>query len=103
MWIPDLDLVCIGWIFIGIQLGTETDSEVDVARVVDSKIWGWTDVGAEEVDDWGTKIVVIGEWAGKGEYPGGTRGTKVELAGDIWDVWGIELTKGGERLGLRLK
>ena len=55
------------------------------------------------MDDWGTKIVVIGEWAGKGEYPGGTRGTKVELAGDIWDVWGIELTKGGERLGLRLK
>ena len=44
-----------------------------------------------------------GEWADKGEKPRGTRRTKLELTSDAWDVWGIEATKGGERLGLKLK
>ena len=73
------------------------------ARVVDSEIWGWTETGAKEVDGWGTEIVVRGERTGKGENPGGTRGTEAELAVDIWDVWGTGLTEGGKRLGLRLK
>ena len=34
---------------------------------------------------------------GKGEKPGGMRGTKLELVG------GIVATHGGDRLGLRLK
>ena len=45
----------------------------------------------------------MGEWAGKGEKPGRIRGTKLELTGDAWDVWGRGATKSGERLGLRLK
>ena len=45
----------------------------------------------------------MGESAGKGEKPGGARGIELELTGDAWDVWGIEATKGEERLGLRLK
>ena len=55
------------------------------------------------MDGWGTEIEVMGEWAGIGEKSGGTRGTKAELEGDIWDDRGIEVTEGGERLGLRLK
>ena len=54
---------------------------------------------AEEVDGQGKETVVMGEWAGNGEKPGGTRGAEPELTGDAWDVWGIEVTKGGEKLG----
>ena len=56
-----------------------------------------TEMNAEEIDVRGTNTVVMGEWVGKGEKPGGMRGTKLELVG------GIVATQGGERLGLRLK
>ena len=52
--------------------------EVDALGVVDCEIWGWIDIGSEEVDGWDTKIEFMGEWAGIGEKPGGTRDTKGE-------------------------
>ena len=100
MWILDLDLVCIGWALIG----TKIDYKEDVARVVDSEFRGWikTYRGSRILR---YKTMVLGEWVGKGENPGGTRGREAVSAstGDIWAVWGIEMTKGGQRLGLRLK
>ena len=57
----------------------------------------------EEVYGGGTNTMVMGEWVGKGENLGGISGTKPELVGDVWVIWGIVATQGGEMLGLRLK
>ena len=35
--ISDLDLVCIGWVLTGIELGIDTDSEADEEGLVDSE------------------------------------------------------------------
>ena len=101
LWIPDLDLVCIGWVLTGIELGAETNSEEDAPGVVNSEVWGWIDV--EEVDGWDTRREVVGEWIGIGEKPGGARGTKGEWEGDSWEDGGLGTIEGGDRLGLRLK
>ena len=45
----------------------------------------------------------MGEWVGIEEKPGGTRGIEGEWEGDIWEDWGVGVTKGGDRLGLILK
>jgi len=77
--------------------------EVDALGVVDCEIWGWIDIGSEEVDGWDTKIEFMGEWAGIGEKPGGTRDTKGEWERDSWKDWGVGVTEGRDRLRLRLK
>ena len=76
LWIPDLDLVCIGWVLTSVELGAETDSEEGAPRVVDSNVWGWLDVDSEGVDGWDTRRDVVGEWIGIGEKIGGTRGAE---------------------------
>ena len=35
LWIPYLDLVCIGWVLTGIELGIDRDSEADEVGLVD--------------------------------------------------------------------
>ena len=103
MWIPDLDLVCIACVLAGIELGAEMDSKEDALGVVDSEVWGWTKVGLEDVDGWDIEREVVGEWIGIGGKPGGTKGTEGEWEGDSWEDWGVGITKGEDRLGLRLK
>ena len=47
LWIPDLDLVCIGWVLTRIELSIDTNSEEDEVRLVDSEFCGWMGMGAE--------------------------------------------------------
>ena len=92
----------MGWVLIGREVGTITASEVDVGRVVDSEFWGSAEMDVKG-DVRGTDTMVMGEWVGKGENPGGISGMEPELAGDVWVTSGLIATQGGERLGLRLK
>ena len=93
----------MGCVLAGIELGAEGDSEEDVLMVVDSKVWGWTDVDSERVSEWDSRRRIVGEWIGLVEKPGGTRGAEVEWEQDGWDNSGVVTTEGVDRLGLRVK
>ena len=47
LWIPDLDLVCIGWVLTRVELATGTDSEDGKLRVVDYDVWGCKGMDSE--------------------------------------------------------
>ena len=102
-WIPNLNLVCMGCVLVGIELGAEGDLEEDLLMVVDSKVWGWTDVHSEGVSEWDSGRGIVGEWMGLLEKPGRTRGVEVEWEGDGWDNLGVVTIEGGDRLGLIVK
>lgn len=87
LWIPDLDLVCIGWVLVGIDVGAGTDSLWDL--VFDD--WGWIEVDSDE------------GWREIEEKPGGIEGTDGEWEEDTWEGWGVGATNGGDRSRSRLK
>ena len=101
MWIPNLNLIYIGWVLTGTEFGIEIYFEKDEARAVGSELTGWTEADTAQVEFWGTESVLLEDWVDKEENPGGTRGT--EAVSDTWDVWEMEETEGGERFGVRLK
>jgi len=39
LWIPDLDLVCLGWVLTGAGLATGIDSEYGRPDVVNYEVW----------------------------------------------------------------
>ena len=103
-----MDLVCIGWALVGIEVDADTDSIWNT--VFDG--WEWVEVDSDGIEslwdtvfyDWGWVEVDLDEdWFEAAEKPEGTEGAETELGGGIWESEGAGATKGGDRSGLRLK
>ena len=87
LWISDLDLVCIGWVLTGIEVGAGTDLLWDLA-----------------FDDWGwTKVEAYKGWLETEEKPGGIEGEKGEWEEDNWEGWDVETIEEAGCLESRLK
>ena len=61
LWIPDLDLICMGWVLIGREVDGVIVSEVDVGMVMSSEFRCSTEMDVEEVDVGGTNTIVMGD------------------------------------------